>query len=295
MARTVRCISRHLVDSRLRNSVLSVPTSRNLVFFGRAGRGCRMYSGVRLDVRGERRRRSGRLFSSLGRAIAIAGLMAGAASCRGGCGSSAMNDDSDAGFDAAAGTGGAPTSAGGAGGVGTGGGGTGGAGTGGAGVAGNGVAGSGPAGSGGAGRGGAGPSGGGAGGRGGGGGTGGGGVSAALPITAVYSHGGHTCALSSLGTVRCWGDNAQGQLGYGNTNTVGVSSTPASAGDVNVGGKVTQLALGANHTCALLENRSRCVAGATRACTANSATATRTISATTRRRRRLETWTSAAP
>ena len=220
------------------------------------------------SVRGERRRRSDRLFSFLGRSLAIAWLTVGAGSCGGGCNGS-TNEGSDAGADAAgaagtggsglggAGTGGAPTNDGGAGS-----GGTGGGGTGGAGVAGGSGAGSGGAGSGGAGgRGGgmAGGSGGaGPGGQGGGmaGGSGGaGGVIAALPITAVYSHNNHTCALSSLGTVRCWGDNAQGQLGYGNTNgNIGASSTPASAGDVDVGGKVTQLALGAAHTCALLDN-----------------------------------------
>ena len=62
----------------------------------------------------------------------------------------------------------------------------------------------------------------------------------------------HTCALLSTGNVRCWGYNGYGQLGYGNTNSVGGYTTPASAGDVNVGGTVTQITAGANHTCALL-------------------------------------------
>jgi alpha-tubulin suppressor-like RCC1 family protein len=62
----------------------------------------------------------------------------------------------------------------------------------------------------------------------------------------------HTCARFATGAVRCWGDGADGRLGYGNTTSIGDSETPAVAGDVNVGGSVTQLAAGAFHTCALL-------------------------------------------
>ncbi|HEX5037730.1 MAG TPA: DUF4215 domain-containing protein, partial [bacterium] len=71
----------------------------------------------------------------------------------------------------------------------------------------------------------------------------------------------HTCALSKAGTVRCWGLNTVGQLGYGHKINLGVNpgETPAAVaksglgGDVDVGGKVVQLALGTNHTCALLD------------------------------------------
>lgn len=62
----------------------------------------------------------------------------------------------------------------------------------------------------------------------------------------------HNCVLLSKGNVRCWGNGANGRLGYGNTENVGHADTPASAGDVNVGGPVVQLAAGAAHTCALL-------------------------------------------
>ena len=61
-----------------------------------------------------------------------------------------------------------------------------------------------------------------------------------------------TCALLSIGNVRCWGEGLDGKLGYGNTNNIGDNETPASAGDVNVGGTVTQITTGARHTCALL-------------------------------------------
>ena len=63
----------------------------------------------------------------------------------------------------------------------------------------------------------------------------------------------HTCALLNTGAVRCWGSNLGGQLGYGNTTSIGDNETPASAGDVNVGGSVRQLATGSAHTCAIME------------------------------------------
>ena len=64
----------------------------------------------------------------------------------------------------------------------------------------------------------------------------------------------HTCALLDTGAVRCWGTGFAGQLGYGNTARIGDDETPASVGDVDVGGTVVQLIAGGSHTCALLEN-----------------------------------------
>jgi len=74
----------------------------------------------------------------------------------------------------------------------------------------------------------------------------------ASSATQIAAGGSHTCALLSGGTVRCWGLSSSGQLGYANTNTIGDNETPASAGDVNVGGTVTQVVAGGEHTCALL-------------------------------------------
>ena len=62
----------------------------------------------------------------------------------------------------------------------------------------------------------------------------------------------HTCALIDTGAVRCWGRGPRGQLGYGDTQSIGDDETPASAGDVELGGAAVELAAGGRHTCALL-------------------------------------------
>ena len=63
----------------------------------------------------------------------------------------------------------------------------------------------------------------------------------------------HTCAVLDTGAVRCWGSGGFSNLGYGNTGNIGDDETPASVGDVDVGGTVTQIAAGTFHTCALLD------------------------------------------
>jgi cysteine-rich repeat protein len=71
-------------------------------------------------------------------------------------------------------------------------------------------------------------------------------------VTQITAGAKHTCALLSTGAVRCWGAGADGRLGYGTTTTIGDTETPASAGDVNVGGAITQIVAGNAHTCAVL-------------------------------------------
>ena len=71
-------------------------------------------------------------------------------------------------------------------------------------------------------------------------------------VSQLAAGGSHTCALLTSGAVRCWGNGAGGRLGYGNTSSIGDTEAPASAGDVTVGGAVTQLVAGEAHTCALL-------------------------------------------
>jgi alpha-tubulin suppressor-like RCC1 family protein len=63
----------------------------------------------------------------------------------------------------------------------------------------------------------------------------------------------HTCAILDTGNVVCWGDGAYGKLGYGNTTTIGDNEQPWQAGVVSVGGPVKDIALGEDHTCALLQ------------------------------------------
>ena len=86
--------------------------------------------------------------------------------------------------------------------------------------------------------------------------------SGADTAVAVSAGGAHTCAILTNGSVRCWGLNNTGQLGYGNTTTYGDDSgeTPAAAGPVDLGG-ATAVAIAAggspspseySHTCVIL-------------------------------------------
>lgn len=64
----------------------------------------------------------------------------------------------------------------------------------------------------------------------------------------------HTCALLDDGTIRCWGWGGRGQLGYGNTVSIGDNEAPASAGPVEIGGLALDITVDGNHTCALRED-----------------------------------------
>jgi len=65
--------------------------------------------------------------------------------------------------------------------------------------------------------------------------------------------GDHACVLRMNGTVRCWGWNMWGQLGYGNMQYIGDDETAAVAGDVALGGAAIDLTAAEDHTCAVLE------------------------------------------
>ena len=71
---------------------------------------------------------------------------------------------------------------------------------------------------------------------------------AAVAQPKIRAGGVHTCALSSAGTVKCWGRNVFGQLGDGSTDN---SAVPV--GVTNLTG-VTSIATGGAHSCALLAN-----------------------------------------
>ena len=72
----------------------------------------------------------------------------------------------------------------------------------------------------------------------------------------VSSGRGHTCAVLDDDSVRCWGFNFDGRLGYGNTTSIGDNETPGSVGPVPLGAGRTARTItsGDSHTCALLDD-----------------------------------------
>lgn len=69
-------------------------------------------------------------------------------------------------------------------------------------------------------------------------------VSGLSNVVAIATGGYHTCALTTLGKVWCWGYNADGELGDGTTSSRG---TPKAVGIDNV----VAITAGGHHTCAL--------------------------------------------
>jgi alpha-tubulin suppressor-like RCC1 family protein len=74
------------------------------------------------------------------------------------------------------------------------------------------------------------------------------------PARAVVAGAFHSCALLEGGDVRCWGSGNFGQLGLGRRENIGDDELPSVAAVLHFSAPVRQLAAGANHTCALLEN-----------------------------------------
>jgi alpha-tubulin suppressor-like RCC1 family protein len=73
------------------------------------------------------------------------------------------------------------------------------------------------------------------------------GLTGAVALAAGY---GHTCALLSNATMRCWGENREGQLGNGTTAIPGTPQPVAVSGITGA----TAFTTGAYHSCALLGN-----------------------------------------
>lgn len=67
-------------------------------------------------------------------------------------------------------------------------------------------------------------------------------------IAGVYAGGGHTCALTTEGGVKCWGHDTFGQVGDGIQNSN--KMTPVNVW--NLGSGVKSLGLGLSHSCAIM-------------------------------------------
>ena len=79
-------------------------------------------------------------------------------------------------------------------------------------------------------------------------------------VTQISTGEERTCAILGDGSLKCWGSNAHGQLGYGNTEMIGDDPTEMgdnlSAIDLGTGRSAKQVSAGDFHTCALLDDDS---------------------------------------
>ncbi|WP_413943337.1 RCC1 domain-containing protein [Bdellovibrio sp. HCB-162] len=68
----------------------------------------------------------------------------------------------------------------------------------------------------------------------------------------------HTCAILDNFSVKCWGNNSNGNLGIGNVTVMGDGAGEMGdalpAADLGTNRKAMQISVGGNHTCALLDN-----------------------------------------
>src|SRR5581483_1806092 len=74
------------------------------------------------------------------------------------------------------------------------------------------------------------------------------GQAGSLAVSTATLRFGHTCVIFSDGTVRCWGENANGQLGNGMSTG---SEKPVKVTGIS---SATTIAAGFGHTCAVLSD-----------------------------------------
>jgi cysteine-rich repeat protein len=73
-------------------------------------------------------------------------------------------------------------------------------------------------------------------------------------IAQITAGGSHTCVLTESGDVICWGNNANGQLGYGHVQPVGDNEPPGVYGPLPLAEPATAISAGHAHTCAVLDS-----------------------------------------
>ncbi|MEM9693534.1 MAG: EGF domain-containing protein, partial [Myxococcota bacterium] len=73
------------------------------------------------------------------------------------------------------------------------------------------------------------------------------------PAVAISAGREHSCAVMATGGVRCWGRGNWAALGYGDDENIGDDETPASRGDIQLGGAALDVDAGWFHTCAVLD------------------------------------------
>ena len=71
-------------------------------------------------------------------------------------------------------------------------------------------------------------------------------------VAALAAGGGHTCALTVAGGVKCWGRNDYGQLGDGQACGSGICPIPVDVAELTSG--VSAIAADEEHTCAVTVN-----------------------------------------
>lgn len=80
-------------------------------------------------------------------------------------------------------------------------------------------------------------------------------LGAGRTATAVAVGDFHACAILDTGAVRCWGNSDEGQLGQGDTVTIGDNPGESTvAVNLGLGRTATAISAGNSHTCAILDN-----------------------------------------
>jgi alpha-tubulin suppressor-like RCC1 family protein len=77
------------------------------------------------------------------------------------------------------------------------------------------------------------------------------GITSSNPAAVISAGGNHSCAILTDGTVRCWGSNAEGQIGDGTTSQ---RNTPASVSGITSSNPAVEISAGDGYTCALLSD-----------------------------------------